>query len=351
MSPTGFQNSSVNNPIHHAFLPIVLLLGSLLGAFMSSPASGELIKRNAVLMGTNIELTAAETDRSRVNDAFDAALREISSIEDMMSEWKEGSPISRVNQEAGREPVPVPEELFHVIEAAQKISELSGGAFDISWAAMRGVWKFSKGEEKVPAPDEIRAKLPLIDYKSIQLDDSKKTVFLKKPGMAIGLGGIAKGYAVDRAMQVLIRQGIANAIVKAGGDMRVQGTEDGRPWSIGIQDPRNREKLIARLPLSNISISTSGDYEHYFVKNGRLYHHIIDPKTGYPARACRSVTILAPDTLTSDPLATAVFVLGPEKGMKLIENLPGIQAIIVDDQGRVRYSSGIKPKRSQGSHP
>jgi len=350
MLPTGFQNRPARNGTIPLLLPFILL-GGLSGPLTPSAASGELIKRNAVLMGTNIELTASESDRARVDEGFDAALREISGIEDMMSEWKEGSPISRINREAGQEPVPVPDELYHVIEAAQKISELSGGAFDISWAAMRGVWKFSKGEEKVPTPDEIRAKRTSIDYRNIQLDDSKKTVFLKKKGMAIGLGGIAKGYAVDKAMEVLIRHGIANAIVKAGGDMRVQGTEEGQPWAIGIQDPRNREKLIARLPLSNISISTSGDYEHFFVKDGTLYHHIIDPKTGYPARGCRSVTILAPDTLTSDPLATAVFVLGPEKGMKLIESLPGIQAIIVDAQGKVRYSSGIEPKRSRESNP
>ena len=317
---------------------ILLILSSLTTPPLSA---AEVFKRNSVVMGTDIELTASGADEARVNAAFDAAIREMERIEAEMSEWRDGTPISLVNQKSGKEAVPVPDELFQVIAAAQKVSGLSNGAFDISWAAMRGVWSFAKGQEHLPTQEEIQKRLPLINYKNIELDEVKKTVFLRKPEMAIGLGAIAKGYAVDKAMQALVNSGIKNAILKAGGDMRVQGTNDGKPWDIGIRHPRSREKLLGKLALSNISISTSGDYERFFIKDGILYHHIMDPKTGYPARGCQSVTILAPDTMTSDALSTAVFVLGPEEGMKLIKGLTGIKGIIVDSQGKVHYSPGI----------
>ena len=301
-------------------------------------------------MGTDIELIAyiaSDADEARVNKAFDLAIKEMERIENEMSEWRERTFVSTINQLAGKGTVIVPAELFNVISAAQKVSDLSGGAFDISWAAMRGLWKFTKGEEQVPSAEDISKKLPLINYKNIALNESKKSVSLKREGMAIGLGGIAKGYAVDKAMDILVKQGINNAIIKAGGDMRIQGTNDGKPWDIGIQHPRDKSKVLGALHLSNVSVSTSGDYEHYFIKDGVLYHHIIDPKTGMPARRCQSVTILAPDTMTSDALSTAVFVLGPEKGMQLIQLLPGIQGIIVDSNGKIHYSPGIEKKDFQ----
>lgn len=288
-----------------------------------------------MLMGTDIELIASYDNEEKVNIAFDTAIKEMERIENEMSEWRKETPVSIINQKAGKEAVAVPEELFKVISAAQKVSELSNGAFDISWAGMMGLWKFSKGEERVPSPEEIKKRLPLVNYKNIKLDETKKTVFLKRTGMAIGLGAIAKGYAVDMAMQAMVNLGVKNAIVKAGGDMRVQGTKDGKPWDIGINHPRDKNKLLGKLHLSNISISTSGDYERFFIKEGVLYHHIMDTKTGYPARGCQSVTILATDTMTSDALSTAVFVLGPEEGMKLIKNLPGIEGIIVDGNGNI----------------
>lgn len=292
-------------------------------------------------MGTDIELIAYEESNDKVNSAFDAAVREMERIENEMSEWKEGTPVSNINKNAGKEAVVVPEELFNVISSAQKVSELSNGAFDISWAVMRGLWKFGKDEEHVPSDDEIKQRLPLVNYKNIELNGKNKTVFLKKEGMAIGLGAIAKGYAVDMAMQKMVNMGIKNAIIKAGGDMRIQGTKEGKPWDIGIKHPRDKNKLLGKLNLSNISISTSGDYERYFIKDSILYHHIMNPKTGYPSKECQSVTILAPDTMTSDALSTAVFVLGPEEGMKLIKSLPGIKGIIADDKGNIHYSDGI----------
>ncbi|MEE9543651.1 MAG: FAD:protein FMN transferase, partial [Thermodesulfobacteriota bacterium] len=237
--------------------------------------------------------------------------------------------------------VAVSKELFKVVSGAVKVSRMTSGAFDPSWAAMHGLWDFRPDNKRIPSKEELEKALPLINYKLIELDPDKMTVGLKEKGMAIGLGGIAKGYAVDRAMERLSKMGIRNAIIKAGGDVRVQGRrEGGEPWRISIQHPRE-EGVLARLPLSNISISTSGDYERYFMKDSILYHHIIDPETGYPARGCQSVTILAPDTMTSDAFATAVFVLGPEKGLRLVERLNGVEAIIVDASGTTHTSSGI----------
>lgn len=299
------------------------------------------ITKTATVMGTELEVTVNVPDPSIADKAFVAVAAEMSRLENMMSEWKDDSPVSAINHNAGKHPVEAPDELFKVISAAQQVSEITGGAFDISWAAMRGVWNFAPGHERVPTEDEVKNALKLIDYRKIELDPIKKTVFLKEAGMSIGLGGIAKGYAIDKAMEALYKMGIKNAIVKAGGDMRVQGVSDDGPWQIGIKDPRKKENIIARLPLTNISLSTSGDYERFFIKDGVLYHHIIDVRTGYPARGCRSVTIIAPDTMTTDALSTSIFILGPVDGMKLVEKLKGVEAIIVDADGKIAHSSGI----------
>jgi thiamine biosynthesis lipoprotein len=221
---------------------------------------------------------------------------------------------------------------------------MTGGAFDPSWAAMHGLWDFRPSSHRLPTEEEIAARLPLIDYRLIETDPEKMTVGLKKKGMAIGLGGIAKGYAVDQSMELLSKMGIRNAVIRAGGDIRVQGlSEGGEEWRIDIKHPR-KDKLLTQLPLTNISISTSADYERSFIKDSVLYHHIIDPRTALPARGCQSVTILAPDTITSDAFATAVFVLGPEKGLRLVERLDGVEAIIVDASGATLTSSGIDLK-------
>lgn len=319
-----------------------ILIAALFFLIHPAPSHAEIFRKKASVMGTDVEMTVSAGDASKAGDAFSAAAAEMKRIEDEMSEWKEGTYVSEINRNAGIRPVKVPQELFNVIAASKTVSGLSNGAFDVSWAALRGLWDFTGGKGRVPADEELKKRLPLINFRNIELDGKEKTVFLKKKGMAIGLGAIAKGYAVDMAMKKIAGLGIKNAIVKAGGDMRVQGVDgDGRPWEIGIRHPRERDKLLAELPLSNISISTSGDYERFFIKDGVLYHHIIDTKTGYPARGCRSVTILAPDTMTSDALSTAVFVLGPVEGMKLIRRLKGVEGIIVDSAGAVRYSPGI----------
>jgi len=317
------------------------------------PTSGAgIFRENTSVMGTALEVTVDAASEGEARAVFSSVEQEMRRIEEQMSEWKETSPVSLVNRAAGEVPVRVPKELFNVISAALKVSVLSGGAFDITWASMRGLWDFRPGQERVPGPEEVKARLGLVDYRDIVLDPAESTVFLKRKGMAIGLGAIAKGYAVDKAMETVLKTGVTNAIIKAGGDMRVQGNGGGigAGWEVGIRDPRDRRRLMARLTLSNISISTSGDYERFFVKDGRLYHHIMDPRTGYPAKASRSVTIIGPDTMTTDALSTAIFVLGPQKGLELAKSLPGIEVLIVDSSGAVSSSGGmdIKLKTENG---
>jgi thiamine biosynthesis lipoprotein len=332
------------------FCTAIVFLSAIISVIPLSIASAAIFKKSVNVMGTDLEVTVRAQTGAEASVAFDAVQTEMARIENEMSEWIEGSPVSAINSSAGLKPVHVPDELFKVIAASITVSEVSGGAFDISWAAMRGLWDFRK--ERVPTDVEINRKLPLVNYKNIEIDHAKKTVFLKKTGMAIGLGGIAKGYAVDMAMKAVIKLGIKNAIIRAGGDMRIQGVdEDGQPWNIGIKSPRNKEKFIAELPLTNISVSTSGDYERFFLKDNVMYHHIISPKTGQPARGTQSVTIIAPDTMTSDALSTAVFVLGPVAGLKLVEKLKGVAVVVVDDKGVVLYSSGFSEKNAPRTEP
>lgn len=323
-------------------VPVLSVMIAALAILAPPPVQAGVYHKNTMVMGTGLEMTVSGTDEATAERAFGAAVAEMERIEQEMSEWREGTPVSDINSRAGVEAVVVPEELFKVISAAKTVSELTGGAFDISWASMRGVWDFRKGHEKVPSKEELASGIGLVDYRRIILDKDTKSVFLKKKGMSIGLGAIAKGYAVDKAMEAVVKTGINNAIVRAGGDMRVQGRdESGSLWKIGVRHPRKKGALLASIPLTDISISTSGDYERFFIKDGVLYHHIIDPRTGMPARRCRSVTIIAPDTMTSDALSTAVFVLGPVEGMKLIENLPGVEGFIVDSTGAITSSTGI----------
>jgi thiamine biosynthesis lipoprotein len=323
-------------------LPVLLLFTHL--AFVSG-AGAEVFRKNTSVMGTALEVTVDAASENAAVAVFSSVEQEMKRIEEEMSEWRETSPISEVNREAGEKPVKVPKELLNVISAALKVSEISGGAFDITWASMRGLWDFRPGHERVPGPEEVKKRLGLVDYRDVVLDPAGSTVFLKRKGMAIGLGGIAKGYAVDKAMETVLKSGVTNAIIKAGGDIRVQGHAEGAGWEVGIQDPRDRGRLMAKLRLTNVSISTSGGYERFFVKDGLLYHHIMDPKTGYPARGARSVTVIGPDTMTTDALSTAIFVLGPQKGLELAKKLPGIEVMIVDSAGALSSSGGMDLRR------
>jgi len=322
------------------------------GLLVSLPAHGEeapeyLVSENRALMGTEVIIKAVGDKRPEMERAVQDAFDEISRLERMMSNFMPTSELSHINQQAGKAPVPVSRELFSVIQKSLYFSELTEGTFDISFASVGKLWDFRAGI--LPSPEAIARQLPFVDYRKIQMNEKDSSVFLPYPQMEIGLGGIGKGYAVDRAMDVLTKHGIHDAVVMAGGDMLVKGKKGKDLWRVGLRDPDDKNKILAVLPLEDKAVSTSGDYERFFIKDGVRYHHIIDTRTGYPARLCRSVTLLAKDATTTDGLTKGVFILGPERGMALVERIGGVDAIIIDVQGKMHLSSGLTSLKSEGA--
>ena len=262
-------------------------------------------------------------------------------IDRLMSTWKEDTEISRVNREAGKHPVQLSEESFRLLQQSVKYSELTHGAFDITYASVGYLYDFKRGVH--PDQKSIDAALPGINWRHLVLDENKLTVFFTRPGMRLDLGGIAKGHSVDRGIEILQKQGITRAMVNAGGDTRILGDRFGKPWVVGVRDPDHAGKVFLRLPLTDTSFSTSGDYERYFDEDGKRFHHIIDPKTGDSARKCRSVTVIADTATRTDALTKSVFVMGPEEGIRFIDTLSGVDAVAVAPDGKVFYSKGLAP--------
>ena len=282
-----------------------------------------------------------------MNRAFDAAVAEIQRIEGLMTTWRPDSELSQVNALAGRSPVHVGDETFAVIEEALHTSEISGGTFDITFEGLHGLWKFDEDlDPHPPTAAEVKARLSIVGYKHVHLDREHHTVFLDKRGVKISLGGIAKGYAIDRAVRVLDQAGLTSFYAQAGGDLFARGKKpDGSAWSAGVRDPRgDANEYFALLPVSDHAFSTAGDYERTYFVGGKRYHHIIDPRTGFPATASRSVTIYAPTALQADAIDDAVFILGPDKGLALVESLPDVGAVIVDAKNHVYISQRLLGK-------
>ncbi len=304
-----------------------------------------LLSEERALMGTQVIIKAMGQDRDQVALAINAAFAEVWRLEKLMSSYLPGSPLSEINQNAGKQPVTVSPELFFLISKAMHFSELTQGAFDISFASVGKLWNFRK--KIVPPADAVKKQLPFVNYKKIRMDEASHSVFLPSAQMKIALGGIGKGYAMDRAMIVLGDHGIKNAMVMAGGDTLIRGKKGKDDWRIGLRDPNKKDGILAILPLTDQAISTSGDYERFFMKDGVRYHHILDTKTGFPAMLCRSVSILAPEATTSDALSTSVFVLGPKAGLALIETLDEVEGIIIDPSGKVYLSSGLMTLKSE----
>ena len=301
-------------------------------------------------MGTRCTLSAFHHDQALVERAVDAAVREIERLDAMLTTWQPGSEVSRVNALAGTgEATLVSAETFEILERSVWIARETKGAFDITVGAFKGLWKFDQDNDgTLPKRRDVLARLPLVDYRGIVLDAERRTARLALSGQSITLGGIAKGLIVDRAVAKLREAGLADFLVQAGGDLYAAGRHGDRPWRVGIQDPRaatdgrGTDTSFAMLSLGDAAFNTSGDYERFVIKDGRRYHHILDPKTGYPVAHTRSVTVLAPTSFLADTLDTAVFVLGAEEGMKLIESQPGVEAVIVDAQNRVHVSRGLE---------
>jgi thiamine biosynthesis lipoprotein len=292
-------------------------------------------------MGTVIEITLIDDNEEKANKAALQAFQEVKRIEQLMSPKIESGDVSRINKSSGKEWVKVPKETLEVIKKAQEISELSDGRFDITVGPLTELWRRAREKKIPPSVEEVKEKLGLVNFKNIEVDQEGK-VFLKKKGMAIDLGGIAKGYAVDRALDVLRSLGYKNLIVNAGGDLRIGGLKNNQPWSIGIQNPREPQKILTRISVSDVAVATSGDYEKFFIYEGKRYHHIFNPKNGFPADGCQSVTIVTKNCITADGLATAIFVLGLDKGYTLCQKLDGVECMILDKEGKTILSPNLK---------
>ena len=291
------------------------------------------LKQTEMIMGTLVEITVIPANEKAIREAFEA----LKKVDALMSTYKEDSEISILNREGKAQ---VSEETLEVIEDAIKFSNLTDGAFDITCRPLINLWKKAKKEEKIPAEEEIEEAISLVGYQRIILEGNQ--IRLEKKGMQIDLGGIAKGYAVDKAIEALKKNGIKRALVNAGGDLYGLGTDpQGEKWQIGIQDPRDEDKIIDIIKVKDKAVATSGDYRRYFTLKGKRFSHIVNPKTGLTVQDVpMSVTIIGPDATTTDALATGVFVLGPEEGMRLIESLPEVEGMII--------SEGMKKFTSQG---
>jgi thiamine biosynthesis lipoprotein len=314
------------------------------GLASSVRAEPHLVTRDGLAMGTQVRIAILTEDEQGATRAAIAALAEIERLEALMTTWRHDSEISRINAAAGVTAVKVSAETFEVLQMAKRAAEWSDGAFDVSYYALRGLWKFDEDlERKIPTEAELRNRLPLIDYREVFLDEREHTVFLRRRGMAINLGGIAKGYAIDRAATVLRRAGFQNAIVQAGGDLLCVGSREGQPWKVGVRDPRGgRTDVFASLKLVDHAFSTAGDYERFFILKGKRYHHILDPKTGHPASQSRSVTVFAKTALLADALDDAIFILGWRRGFQMIDKMEDVGAVVVDGRGAVHVSRRMK---------
>ena len=297
------------------------------------------------MMGTEISVHLwhenAEEGMSLVEETF----TEITRIEALMSTYIEGSEISEINRSAADAPVVAGDELINLILRSLDISVLTHGAFDITYDSIGQYYDFR--ERRRPDAATIQEGLERIDYRLVEVDRLEGTVQFLAPGVRINLGGIAKGYAVEQAVKLLRSRGILHGIVTAGGDSRLLGDRRGQPFMVGIRDPRNEGEVVLTIPLEDEAISTSGDYERYFEEDGKRYHHIIEPMTGEPAGGIRSTTIVGPDAVLTDALSTSVFVLGVDRGLRLIATLPDYEGIVIDAEGRLFYSDGLRPPETE----
>jgi thiamine biosynthesis lipoprotein len=312
-------------------------------ACLALPAHAEWVRRvTDGIMGTRITVELWADDKEKANQAIDAVLQEMRHIDDSMSTYKPTSEVSLVNAKAADGPMPITKELFDLLTTAEEYSVITDGAFDITYASVGYMYDFRKHIR--PDEAQISKALPAVNYRHVLLDAKHQTVQFSQKGVRIDLGGIAKGYSVDRGIDVLKALGVTRAYVSAGGDSRIIGDRFGKPWMVGIRDPRKEAgEVITRIPLVNAAISTSGDYERFFEEDGVRYHHIIDPHTGHSASKVRSATIIGPYATRTDGLSKTAFVLGPDKAMEIYNRLNDIDAIIVKLDGTVIHSNGLEP--------
>ena len=320
---------------------LVLMMG--FGCVGLSPdSSSVVVKRTQMHMGTLVKITAVAETESVAQAAASAGFAEIRRLEELLSTWIPTSELSRVNDSAGIKSVPVSLETWTVVQRAKQAAELTGGGFNIAIGPAIDLWRVTE-DQRIPTEVELAALRPLVDLQAVRTDLHEQTLYLEKPGMRIDVGGIGKGFAADHAVLAMQKAGASAGVVALSGDIKTFGLlPGGKKFPVGIQHPRKEGAVLVFIDLENEAISTAGDYERFFERDGVRYHHILDPKTLQPARGCQSVTVIAKEGVWADGLDTGVFVMGPERGMELIERLPGIEAIIVDQDGNLLVSSGLR---------
>jgi thiamine biosynthesis lipoprotein len=324
------------NFISSVFVNKIILLAIFT---LNSIVFADWIDHSFPVMGTEVTVRFYLTDADKSEKAKQAVIDEMHRIDAAMSPYKEDSLLTKINNQASEKPIKISQELFRLIQQSNTISEMTKGSFDITFSSVGYLYDYRLKQK--PTDAQLTEKLPLINYKSIVLNTEHQTIFYKHKGVKIDLGGIAKGLAVDNSINILKKYGVKEASVTAGGDTYVLGDNDGKMWRIGIKHPRAESKLVSILPLADTAVSTSGDYERFFIEDGKRYHHIINPSTGKSITAIQSVTILAANSTFADALSTSVFVLGVEKGLSLVESLNNISVIIVDGHGKMFYSSDL----------
>jgi thiamine biosynthesis lipoprotein len=311
------------------------------------PADAWRLREDAI-MGTAIRVEFWCEDPALAARAFEAVLGVMHEVDRSMSPHRPDSELAAVNRDAARFPVVVGAPFFGLLERAREWAQRTGGDFDPSYASVGHLYDYRTG--RMPDPEQLARARSVVGWEGLQLDSARRSVAFARPGMRIDLGGIAKGYAVDEAIGALRGLGIAHAHVSAGGDGRVLGDRRGRPWAVGVADPRLPGQLVAVLPLRDIAISTSGDYERFFMREGVRHHHILDPRTGRSPAGVRAVTVLAADGVTAEALGKAVFLRGPQAGLQLIDGLPGVDALVIDEQGRLHVSAGFTQPVPERGH-
>ncbi|WP_337866469.1 FAD:protein FMN transferase [Ignavibacterium sp.] len=309
----------------------------LIGFFIARNSGSEqnTFKRTQILLGTVVEIQVRNKDEKKAEDAIAKALAEVKRIDDLFTTYNEESPIWKINK-SNETLFKVDNEIFNLLVLCDSVTKLSDGCFDVSLDNLTKAWGFYTDNPHLAAKTAIDSALSFSGWNNIELKENE--TIIRRNQVGFNFGAIAKGYAVDKAIEVLKKSGITNALVNAGGEIKVIGSD----WKVGIQHPRDERGIIAVIKLNNNTVATSGDYEQFFEQNGNRYHHIIDPKTGYPAKGMQSVTIINESNTFADALATAVFVMGKEKGMKLIEGLDNTEAMIINDEGKIFYSSGFE---------
>ncbi len=329
---------------------LILLFFTILAVSFSGCFGSEedKITRMRLVMDTHVTVTMYGISESEGDAIAKEAFAEMERLEGIFSRHIEGSDIEHINRAAGREWVEVAPEAILVIEEALAISRLTEGVFDPTVAPLLEVWGFGneEDEQRRPSSEEIEEALLQVDYEKVEINEEESSVFLAKEGMQLDLGGIAKGFIVDRGQKVIEESGVEGSFVNAGGDINITGSKtDGEPWKIAVQDPRDPQKWFATLQIDQGSVATSGDYQRFFEEDGERYHHIIDPESGWPADGgIISVTVLGPDTLAADAYSTAVFVLGIERGLELLETLSDMEGVLIDKEGDIHYTSGLDEK-------